>query len=57
MHDSEVIMLAHMIGYGSCVKHQPVRHASTDEANLVAVTIAAAHFGVTAIRDEMGPRE
>jgi intein/homing endonuclease len=52
MHDSEVIMLAHMIGDGSCVKRQPVRYASIDEANLVAVTIAAAHFGVTPIRDE-----
>ena len=52
MHDSEVIMLAHMIGDGSCIKRQPVRYASIDEANLVAVTIAAAHFGVTAIRDE-----
>lgn len=52
MHDSEVILLAHMIGDGSCVKRQPIRYASIDEANLVAVTIAAAHFGVTAIRDE-----
>lgn len=52
MDDSELIMLAHMIGDGSCVKRQPVRYASIDEANLLAVTIAAAHFGVTAIRDE-----
>jgi replicative DNA helicase len=52
MHESEVIMLAHMIGDGSCVKRQPVRYASIDEANLTAVTIAAAHFGVTPIRDE-----
>jgi replicative DNA helicase len=52
MHESDVIMLAHMIGDGSCVKRQPVRYASIDEANLVAVTIAAAHFGVTPIRDE-----
>ena len=52
MHDSEVIMLAHMIGDGSCIKRQPIRYASIDEANLVAVTIAATHFGVTAIRDE-----
>ena len=52
MHNSEVIMLAHMIGDGSCVKRQPVRYASIDEANLAAVTIAAAHFGVTPIRDE-----
>ena len=50
MHDSEVIMLAHMIGDGSCIKRQPVRYASVDEANLMAVT--AAHFGVTPIRDE-----
>jgi replicative DNA helicase len=52
MHDSEVIMLAHIIGDGSCIKRQPVHYASVDEANLVAVTIAAAHFGVTPIRDE-----
>ena len=52
MDDSEVILLAHMIGDGSCVKRQPIRYASVDEANLAAVTISAAHFGVTAIRDE-----
>jgi replicative DNA helicase len=52
MHASEVIMLAHMIGDGSCVKRQPVRYASIHEANLMAVTAAAAHFGVTPIRDE-----
>jgi replicative DNA helicase len=52
MDDSEVILLAHMIGDGSCVKNQPIRYASIDEANLAAVTISAAHFGVTAVRDE-----
>ncbi|WP_396884775.1 replicative DNA helicase [Mycobacterium sp. SMC-8] len=52
MHDSEVVMLAHMIGDGSCVKRQPIRYASVDEANLAAVEISAAHFGVTPIRDE-----
>jgi replicative DNA helicase len=52
MDDSEVITLAHMIGDGSCVKRQPVRYASINEANLAAVTTAAAHFGITAIRDE-----
>jgi hypothetical protein len=52
MDDSEVILLAHMIGDGSCVKRQPIRYASIDEANLMAVTVAAAHFGVTAIRDD-----
>jgi replicative DNA helicase len=52
MHDSEVILLAHMIGDGSCVKRQPIRYASIDELNLAAVSHAAQHFGVTAIRDE-----
>ena len=52
MHDSEVVMLAHMIGDGSCVKRQPIRYASIDEANLIAVEISAAHFGVTPIRDD-----
>ena len=52
MDESEIIMLAHMIGDGSCVKRQPIRYASIDEANLVAVTGAARHFGVTAVRDE-----
>ncbi|WP_307817226.1 LAGLIDADG family homing endonuclease [Nocardia acididurans] len=49
---AEIVMLAHMIGDGSCVKRQPIRYASIDEANLAAVTEAAAHFGITAIRDE-----
>lgn len=52
MHDSEVIMLAHMIGDGSCVKRQPIRYASIDEANLLEVQISALHFGVTAVRDD-----
>ena len=52
MDDSEIILLAHMIGDGSCVKRQPIRYASIDEANLAIVTIAAAHFGVTAVRDD-----
>ncbi|WP_137146427.1 replicative DNA helicase [Mycolicibacterium sp. CR10] len=52
MDDSEVVLLAHMIGDGSCVKRQPIRYASIDEQNLLAVTNAAKHFGVTAVRDE-----
>ncbi|MGE2722418.1 replicative DNA helicase [Mycolicibacterium celeriflavum] len=52
MDESEIILLAHMIGDGSCVKRQPIRYASIDEQNLVAVTKAAGHFGVTAIRDD-----
>src|SRR5271170_285357 len=52
MAESEVILLAHMIGDGSCVKKQPIRYASVDEANLAAVTVSAAYFGVTAVRDD-----
>ncbi|MFC9893366.1 replicative DNA helicase [Nocardia sp. NPDC127579] len=52
MEDAEIILLAHMIGDGSCVKRQPIRYASIDEQNLAAVTTAAQHFGVTAVRDE-----
>jgi replicative DNA helicase len=50
--DDEVILLAHMIGDGSCVKRQPIRYASIDEQNLAAVTKAARHFGITAVRDD-----
>ncbi|MFC9662782.1 replicative DNA helicase [Nocardia sp. NPDC127606] len=50
--EAEVVMLAHMIGDGSCVKRQPIRYASVDEENLAAVTTAAEHFGVSAVRDE-----
>nr|WP_090346627.1 replicative DNA helicase [Mycolicibacterium malmesburyense]CRL79232.1 replicative DNA helicase DnaB [Mycolicibacterium malmesburyense] len=52
MDESEIILLAHMIGDGSCVKNQPIRYASIDEWNLHAVASAAQHFGVTAVRDE-----
>ncbi|WP_338769934.1 replicative DNA helicase [Nocardia vulneris] len=52
MPDAKIILLAHMIGDGSCVKRQPLRYASIDEANLDAVTAAATHFGVTAVRDD-----
>jgi len=52
MAEAEVIMLAHLLGDGSFVKNQPIRYASTDEANLAAVTVAARHFGITGIRDE-----
>lgn len=52
MADEEIVLLAHMIGDGSCVKRQPIRYASIDEENLAAVSTAARHFGVTAIRDD-----
>jgi replicative DNA helicase len=50
--DDEVVMLGHLLGDGSFVKRQPIRYASIDEANLTAVTDAARHFGITAVRDE-----
>jgi replicative DNA helicase len=52
MDESEIVLLAHMIGDGSCVKRQPIRYASIDEWNLHAVASAAEHFGVTAVRDD-----
>ncbi len=50
--DDEVVMLAHLLGDGSFVRRQPIRYASTDEDNLLAVTKAATHFGITAVRDD-----
>ena len=52
MVDDEVVLLAHMIGDGSCVRNQPIRYASIDEQNLLAVSNAAKRFGVTAKRDD-----
>jgi replicative DNA helicase len=51
MPEPELVMLAHLLGDGSFVRNQPIRYASTDEANLAAVTTAAQHFGITAVRD------
>ena len=42
-NDDEVVMLAHLLGDGSFVRHQSIRYASIDEANLRAVTDAASH--------------
>jgi replicative DNA helicase len=53
MPDDRVVLLAHLIGDGSFVKRQPLRYASTDEANLEVVGAAARNeFGITPIRDE-----
>src|SRR6202007_1338061 len=52
MPEPEIVMLAHLIGDGSFVRRQPIRYASTDEANLATVTEAAKHFGITAVRDD-----
>ena len=48
----EVVMLAHLLGDGSFVRRQPIRYASIDEQNLEAVTRAAKHWGIAAIRDD-----
>jgi len=52
MPEPELVMLAHLLGDGSFVRNQPIRYASTDEANLMAVAEAALHFGITAVRDD-----
>ena len=52
MPEPEIIMLAHLLGDGSFVRSQPIRYASTDEANLAAVATAAQHFGITPARDD-----
>jgi replicative DNA helicase len=52
MPEPELVMLAHLLGDGSFVRRQPIRYASTDEANLAAVADAARYFGITAARDE-----
>jgi replicative DNA helicase len=52
MPEAEIIMLAHLLGDGSFVKNQPIRYATTDEANVAVVSAAATHFGVTAVRDD-----
>ncbi|SDQ23785.1 replicative DNA helicase [Quadrisphaera sp. DSM 44207] len=52
-HRDEVVLLAHLLGDGSFVRRQPIRYASTDEADLSEVADAARRrFGITAVRDE-----
>jgi replicative DNA helicase len=45
-------MLAHLLGDGSFVLRQPIRYASRDEENLAAVTRAAKHWNISAVRDD-----
>ena len=53
MPEERIVLLAHLIGDGSFVKRQPLRYASTDEANLEVVGAAArTAFGITPIRDD-----
>ncbi len=49
--EAEVVLLAHLLGDGSIRRRQPLFYVSTDEANLAAVSAAAAHFGVEARRE------
>ncbi len=50
----EIVMLAHLIGDGTVASRQPIHYTSADEANLRAVSEAAAHFGITPRRVEQG---
>ncbi|MER7545026.1 replicative DNA helicase [Spirillospora sp. NPDC127506] len=50
--EARVVMLAHLLGDRSFVERQPIRCVAADEACLRAVTRAAEHFGVTAVREE-----
>lgn len=52
--ESHLILLAHLIGDGSYVTHQPMRYTTASEANSNAVRLAAESFGSTVRRVE-GP--
>jgi replicative DNA helicase len=54
--DPEIVLLAHLIGAGSFVHGQPIRYAGIDESNLRAVTAAAGHFGISAVREKGAAR-
>jgi replicative DNA helicase len=45
-----LILLGHLVGDGSYVKHQPLRYTTGSEENSEAVTAAAQCFGVTVTR-------
>ena len=53
-HESELVLLAHMIGDGCMAPRQPLHYTSADPANLDAVEEAASHFGVQARRVKQG---
>lgn len=50
----KVILLAHLIGDGCVAPRQPIHYTSADEANLQAVEVTAAWFGITARRVRQG---
>ncbi|MYL22442.1 replicative DNA helicase [Halomonas alkaliantarctica] len=48
--EEAIILLAHLLGDGSYIKHQPLRYTTACEANSQAVTDAAEAFGSTVTR-------
>ncbi|MEL6158241.1 MAG: replicative DNA helicase [Cyanobacteria bacterium J06554_11] len=48
--DHKLVLLAHLIGDGSYVKHQPLRYTTASEENSAAVKTAAESFGCTVSR-------
>jgi replicative DNA helicase len=48
----EIILLAHLVGDGSYVTHQPLRYTTASEENSQAVTEAAQVFGSTVKRQQ-----
>ena len=52
LSDAELVFLAHMIGDGSYVAHQPMRYTTASEANSAAVSQAAQVLGCTVNRRE-----
>lgn len=52
MAEHELVFLAHMIGDGSYVTHQPMRYTTASEANSEAVRSAAEKLGSTVNRRE-----
>ncbi len=50
--EPHLILLGHLVGDGSYVKHQPLRYTTGSEENSNAVAAAARTFGVTVARHE-----
>jgi replicative DNA helicase len=48
--DDEVILLAHLVGDGSYLRHQPIRYTTASEANSAVVAAAAAALGSSVTR-------
>jgi replicative DNA helicase len=48
--DDEIILLAHLVGDGSYLKHQPMRYTTASEDNSAAVAAAATALGSTVSR-------